>query len=150
VGLLTEVAIRPARPEEDDRLREIAAAAKGHWGYDAALVSGWAAGLELPRDGERWVAEAGAAVVAWAELEAPVDGVAVLDDLWVEPAWFGRGIGRRLFEVAAARARELGARTMEWGAEPNALGFYEKLGGRYLRDHVTEWGRAGRVMGIDL
>jgi hypothetical protein len=39
---------------------------------------------------------------------------------------------------------------MEWEAEPNALGFYRKMGGRHLRTDITEWGREGSVMGLDL
>ena len=39
----------------------------------------------------------------------------------------------------------------EWEAEPNAVGFYEKLGGRYLRDsEPSAWGRVIRVLGVDL
>jgi hypothetical protein len=32
----------------------------------------------------------------------------------------------------------------------NAVGFYEKVGGRKLRDRVTEWGRVAPWMGLDL
>jgi hypothetical protein len=40
---------------------------------------------------------------------------------------------------------------MEWEAEPNAVGFYDRLGARYLRDsRPNEWGRVIPVMGIDL
>jgi hypothetical protein len=40
---------------------------------------------------------------------------------------------------------------MEWEAEPNALGFYEQMGGRHLRDSEPGvWGRVNAVMGIDL
>ena len=39
---------------------------------------------------------------------------------------------------------------MEWEAEPKALGFYEKMGGRYVRDATSEWGRVLSVMGVDL
>jgi hypothetical protein len=40
---------------------------------------------------------------------------------------------------------------MEWEAEPNALGFYEKMGGRFLRDsEPTEWDRVIPVMCVDL
>jgi hypothetical protein len=58
----------------------------------------------------------------------------------------------RLREIAyAAKARELGAVRLEWEAEPNAVGFYEKLGGRYLRDsEASEWGRVLPVMGVSL
>jgi GNAT superfamily N-acetyltransferase len=73
----------------------------------------------------------------------------VLDDLWVEPGAMGGGIGTGLFRFAAERARELGARTMEWEAEPNAIGFYERMGGRYVRDsEPSEFGRILPVMAI--
>ena len=34
--------IRPAHPNEGERLREITAAAKGFWGYDGERVRAWA------------------------------------------------------------------------------------------------------------
>jgi GNAT superfamily N-acetyltransferase len=88
--------------------------------------------------------------VAWAEILPPAGGVCVLDHLWVEPGLIRRGLGSLLFWFAADRARELGATAMEWEAEPNALGFYRKMGGRHLRTEITEWGREGSVMGLDL
>jgi amino-acid N-acetyltransferase len=54
------------------------------------------------------VAEAGGAVVAWAGL-IPQGEVCVLDDLWVDPAWIGRGVGTQLFGRSVERARALGA-----------------------------------------
>jgi hypothetical protein len=40
---------------------------------------------------------------------------------------------------------------MEWEAEPNAIGFYEKMGGTYVRkSEQTEWGRYLSVMGVEL
>jgi ribosomal protein S18 acetylase RimI-like enzyme len=53
---------------------------------------------------------------------------AVLEDLWLEPEVIGRGHGRRLWEHAASVARAGGATAMELDAEPNALGFYERMG----------------------
>jgi N-acetylglutamate synthase-like GNAT family acetyltransferase len=142
--------VRAARAADRERLRELTFESKAHWGYDRDLVRRWAAGLAFDDGQERWVAEADGEIVAWAGLLPPADGVAVLDDLWVEPAWLGRGLGSRLFRLAADRARELGAERLEWGAEPNAVGFYERLGGRELRDHVTEWGRIAPWMGLEL
>ena len=75
----------------------------------------------------------------------------MLDDLWIEPAWIGRGVGSQLFRACAARARELGAKRLEWEAEPNAAGFYERMGGRYVRDSdPTAFGRVIPVMELDL
>jgi N-acetylglutamate synthase-like GNAT family acetyltransferase len=149
-----EIAIRPARPDEGERLRQIAIDAKGHWGYDREWIRSWAAQGDFSSEALQGkpvlVAEAEGRAVGFAAL-IPQGAVAVLDDLWIEPAWIGRGVGSELFEACVARARELGAERMEWEAEPNAVGFYEKLGGRYLRDsEPTEWGRIISVMGINL
>ena len=65
--------------------------------------------------------------------------------------WIGKGLGRQLFERAAEEARLRGARRLEWEAEPNATGFYERMGGTYVRDsELTEWGRVLHVLGVDL
>jgi GNAT superfamily N-acetyltransferase len=150
VGVLTAVEIRAASAADAERLRDIARAAKAYWGYNEARVRAWAAALPLPPDAERWVAETGGEIVAWAEIEPPRGGTCTLHDLWVEPAWMRRGIGTRLFAVAAERARELGARRLEWGTEPNAVGFYERMGARRLCEHPGAWGRVVPVMGLEL
>jgi GNAT superfamily N-acetyltransferase len=147
---MTEPRLRHAAPDDYERVRELTFESKAHWGYDRDLVRRWADDLIFERAGERWVAELDTVIVAWAALAPPADGVAVLDHLWVDPAWMRRGLGSRLFRLAADRARELGAQRLEWSAEPNAVGFYEKLGGRKLRDHVTEWGRLAPWMGLEL
>jgi GNAT superfamily N-acetyltransferase len=145
--------LRPATHADCDRLRELLAAAKGWWGYDAGVVAQWAASIDIQatlRDQDVWVAQGGGRVLAWAGLLPPRDAVAVLDHLWVDPAAMGRGIGSALFREAAQRAAQLGAQRMEWEAEPNAIGFYRRMGGRLLRETVGGWGRPLDVMGIDL
>jgi GNAT superfamily N-acetyltransferase len=147
---MIEPRLRPVQPADHDRLRELTFESKAHWGYDRDFVRTWSEGLSFDSDEERWVAEVEGVLVAWAALVPPADGIAVLDDLWVDPAWMGHGLGSTLFRLAAERARELGAERLEWGGEPNAVGFYEKLGGRKIRDHVTEWGRVAPWMGLEL
>ena len=128
------------------RLREIAAAAKGHWGYDPQLVADWAATMPLPA--EPLLAERDGRVVGWASVERRSD-VLWLEDLWVEPAAMGQGVGRELFERAQALGE--GCVRMEWEADPNAVPFYEHLGATYLRDsEPSEWGRVLPVMGVSL
>lgn len=127
------------------RLREIAFAAKAHWGYDEELVRAWADSIDVDDGRVLLVEDEG-----WASL-VPTGDVCVLEDLWVLPEAMGKGIGSRLFRRAVERARGLGATKMEWEAEPNAVGFYEKMGGRYLRDsEPSEWGRVLPVMGVSL
>ncbi len=139
-----------AAPEDFDRVRHITIDAKAPWGYDRDVVCRRAAGLTFPRDRERWAAENDRTPVAWAALIPPRDGVCVLDELWVDPGWMGRVIGARRLRVVANRARERGASALEWVAEPNTAGFYEKVGARKLRGHITEWRRVAPWMGTDL
>lgn len=148
------IRIRTVEPDEGERLRKIAIAAKGHWGYDARRVGEWAAMGDFSPRGLRkksfFVAAIEDKAVGWA---AAIDRGEVwwLDDLWIEPEWMGKGIGSRLFRHAAEHGRRVGAVRMEWEAEPNALGFYERMGGRYLRDgEPGVWGRVLTIMGVDL
>lgn len=49
---------------------------------------------------------------------------------------------------AAEGAAGLGATAMEWEAEPNARGFYGRMGGRPVRTTTSEWGRDLTVMRV--
>ena len=144
MGLL----IRRASDADEGRIREVAAASKGYWGYPPERVGSWADGLDLTR--EIWVAEERGVVVAWLALLPPVDGAAELDDLWVEPAAIGHGVGTRLFAFARERAGELGAGALRWEAEPNAVGFYDRMGAREVGTATSSWGRTLRVMRVGL
>jgi GNAT superfamily N-acetyltransferase len=149
-----EATIRPPRPREGERLREIAIASKSYWGYDLERVREWAALGDFSSEGLRkkefFVAELAGDAVGWAAIIARGE-VCWLDDLWISPEWMGRGLGTLLFQRAATRGSELGALRMEWEAEPHAIGFYERMGGRYVRDSDPgAWGRVNAVMGVDL
>jgi GNAT superfamily N-acetyltransferase len=146
--------IREGTEADFELLRAIAVEAKAHWGYDRAQVEEWASGGDFEPESLRrrllYVAEEEGRPVGWAAL-IPRGEVGWLEDLWIEPAWIGRGLGRMLFERVAAEARKRGARRLEWEAEPNAHGFYRHLGAVYLRDsEETEWGRVLEVLGVEL
>jgi GNAT superfamily N-acetyltransferase len=148
------VSIRPARPEEAERLREIARSAKGYWDYDQALVRDWAATLDFRPDAvpgrELFVAEVAGEPVGLASILTE-ESTFVLEDLWIDQPAMGRGLGRRLVEHAASRARELGATRLVWEAEPNAVGFYERLGAHRIGESEPgAWGRRLPLMALDL
>jgi GNAT superfamily N-acetyltransferase len=102
------------------------------------------------RASEVVVAEIDGDPVGWAEVLPPHAGVSVLEHLWVEHGSMRAGIGSGLFRHESERARAQGAHVMEWEAEPNALGFYAKMGGRRVRTTTSEWGRELAVMAVDL
>lgn len=148
------LAVRRAIASDDRVLREIAVAAKATWGYDRRRVDRWAETLRLFDEAapaaELYVAEENGTPVAWTRM-LPADAVCVLEDLWVEPASQRCGVGSTLFRFAMQRAQALGARWLEWEAEPHAIGFYERMGGRHIsHTRPNEWGRVLPVMAIDL
>ena len=145
---MTAPHLRPATQADHERLRELTLESKAHWGYDLERVRSWAETLDFAR--EIWVAEVGGEIVAWVALRPPDDGVCELDDLWVEPAAIRSGIGTRLFRHAADQARAAGARSLRWEAEPNAVGFYERMGAETVGTVTSDWGRTLPVMQVEL
>jgi ribosomal protein S18 acetylase RimI-like enzyme len=68
--------------------------------YDAAV-----------RDGRAWVADDGGAIAGLLVLKAHADHL-LIENVAVEPARQGQGIGRALLAFAEERARELGLREL--------------------------------------
>jgi GNAT superfamily N-acetyltransferase len=136
-----EVEVRRSGPGDAGALGRLAFAAKGHWGYPGRWMKLWRPGLEVSpafvRDNEVYVAVSGGEAVGFYAL---VGGGRKLDleYLWLLPAWIGTGLGRRLFEHAMRRARELGARTVTIESDPNAEGFYWKMGARRTGENVYD------------
>ena len=61
-----------------------------------------------------------------------------LEDLFIERAWRGRGLGRQLLAHVAAIGAERGCRSMKWAVlswNERAVDFYRRLGA----NKVTEW-----------
>ncbi len=60
------------------------------------------------------------------------------------------GSEQALFRHAADQARAAGARALRWEAEPNAVGFYERMGAETVGTVTSEWGRTLPVMQVEL
>jgi len=123
--------IRRARPDEADALSALAYRAKAHWGYDTEFMGRVSEAMTLSAGdvaaGQVWVLEdAARRVVGFHRVF--LGDPAELEDMWVEPDVIGAGYGRRLFEHAVAIARSSGASSLELDADPNAVGFYERMG----------------------
>jgi GNAT superfamily N-acetyltransferase len=148
------VTIRVPAPDEGGRLKEIAISSKAFWGYELDKVREWAdrGDFSAAHLGELtvFVAEAEARAIGWSSLDDRGE-VWWLADLWIEPAWIRKGVGGRLFRHCARHAQRAGAKRLEWEADPNSIGFYERMGAKHLRDsEQSEWGRTLSVMGVEL
>ena len=56
------------------------------------------------------------------------DDIAWIENLWVLPKYIGKGIGKRLFIHALSRARKYGYSKLQLVSDPNAIGFYTRMG----------------------
>jgi ribosomal protein S18 acetylase RimI-like enzyme len=60
------------------------------------------------------------------------NGKAWIDNLFVLPDYIGQGIGNRLFQHAVELARRRGYKILQLESDPNAVGFYQKMGMRKI------------------
>lgn len=123
--------IRKARPEDSATLTAVAIEAKRHWGYPNEWIEQWRTELTISPD----LIEANPVFAG--VLDREIVGfyalricgkTAQLQHLWVLPKVMGQRIGRALFTHAAERAREQGCTEMKIESDPNAEGFYARMG----------------------
>lgn len=130
-----------ATPADAARLTEIAFAAKRHWGYPEHWIQTWRDILTMRPEfigaNLAYSAMEDGRAVGFYLLTTESDGLH-LDHLWILPSAIGRGIGRALFEHAAEQGKRLGFETIKIEADPNAAGFYERMGARRVGTQVTE------------
>lgn len=134
-GAALGLVLRPARPDEAALLSDLALRSKGHWGYDQAFLERCRAELTL-RPGDlaprrAVVAELAGRVIGFVTLEGePPEGE--IGALFVEPDAIGSGTGagRALFAHAVSVARAAGFARLRIDADPDAEGFYLRMGAR--------------------
>jgi ribosomal protein S18 acetylase RimI-like enzyme len=136
-----EVEIFRAVPDDADALTRIAFAAKSYWGYPERWIEQWQKALtitpEFITDNEVYAAvfeEEMGGFYALVERGSEVE----LEHLWVSPKHMGAGIGRALLDHAVRRTATLGAKTLSIEADPNAEGFYRRMGARRVGENVYE------------
>jgi ribosomal protein S18 acetylase RimI-like enzyme len=139
--------IRPARPAEAARLTAIAFASKRDWGYPAKWLAAWAPRLTVTsayiREHAVFVARAGRRLRGfYALVETPKYWE--LDHFWIHPDAIGQGIGRRLFTHARAYVDRRGPRVLRIIADPNAVGFYQRMGAHRMGTVAAPIGRLKR------
>jgi GNAT superfamily N-acetyltransferase len=143
--VVSDLTVRRARPGEAAALTALCIRSKAHWGYDADFMRRSRASLTVS---DADIADGGVLV---AEREGLLFGVARVEPdgelglMFVDPKAINRGVGRILFDAAAALARSLGAQRMPILADPNAAPFYERMGAR-LVGHAPSDAIPGRTL----
>ncbi len=143
------ISIRRVNPIEAGALTKIALRAKRHWGYPEHWIELWKPELTFDDTyfeiNESWAAELDGRPVAFYTL-LDKDDVAWLENLWVMPEFMGRGIGKDLFLNALELARLRGHEMFRLEADPNAAGFYEKMGMHKVAERHYELDGQPRIL----
>ena len=124
--------IRRAEPSEADAARELIGRSMAVWDRPAGYLEQAIGLMSLsPADlecDEAWVLDDGGTMVGFLRVSLAGND-AEIEELHLEPAWIGRGLGRQLFEHAVQRARAVGAERLVWSTDRYAVGFYLVMGG---------------------
>jgi VCBS repeat-containing protein len=127
-----ETVIRLAQPGESGALGELTMRSKAHWGYDAEFMAAARDDLEVSEsdilNSAVYVLEQDGRARGYCHLRPSANNEVWLESLFVEPDAIGSGLGRRLFEFAAKKGRELGFDAMTFESDPNAEPFYLAMG----------------------
>jgi GNAT superfamily N-acetyltransferase len=133
--------IREALAEEAAALTEIAHNAKRHWGYPEHWIQHWQDDLtispEFVLENPVYVAEREGKLIGFYALVIRGDR-AVLDHLWVSPENIGSGVGKDLFLHAMQNAAGRNINEVGISSDPNAEGFYKKMGAHRIGETVSE------------
>jgi ribosomal protein S18 acetylase RimI-like enzyme len=143
--------IRQAFVDEADALTQIAISAKSYWNYPEPWMEIWIPELTFTskyfEENESWVAVDGDQQIGFYTLQ-DITGSAWLENLWILPKYIGKGVGRQLFLHVLEFARHRGYKTLQLEADPNAQGFYEKMGMYKIGERQSEVDGQPRILPI--
>lgn len=147
-----DLKITRAKPAQAEVLTQIALAAKGYWGYPAHWMELWKPQLTFApayfEEHESWVAELEHTLIAFYTL-LERDGIAWIENLWVLPEWMGKQVGKSLFLHARETARrQRGFQVLQLESDPNAVGFYKKMGMKQVGERRSEIEGHPRILPI--
>lgn len=143
--------IRRPEASESELLTRLSFASKSYWQYPEAFFEVWSHELTITPDyiakNDLFVYESERAVVGYysiLELDEDIDvaGITLNKGFWLEhmfvaPRSIGKGIGSQLFKHMKQRCQSKGIITLGVLADPNARGFYEKMGCTYVGEYPS-------------
>lgn len=128
--------ISAAKPENAERLTEIALAAKAFWGYDQTFMTACVDELSVTKamlTNQKFIynlAMSKDEIIGFYGLEKLSTSLFELDALFVWPDFIGKGVGKILMTHAKQTAQSMGCDKLTIQSDPNAEAFYHATGAK--------------------
>jgi N-acetylglutamate synthase-like GNAT family acetyltransferase len=133
--------IRRAQAEDSSTLTKIAQDAKRYWGYPEHWIEHWQDDLTISSDyvgnNQVFLVENNGEIIGFYALIIH-ENKAELDHMWVTPAHIGAGVGKELFIHAMQTASRRNVNEVGISSDPNAAGFYQKMGAHHAGETISE------------
>lgn len=129
-----------ASVKDKKTLDEIAVESKFKWGYPKEYLKFWEdllyVQLELLECGRVYKAiDTDFEIMGFFGIEG-VSPELTLQGFWVRPSHMGKGVGKRLYSYMIKIAKSLNGKVLTWESDPNALGFYSKMGAQKKGERI--------------
>lgn len=155
-----EITIRPAQPQEAGTLTALARASNHYWKYPEEYHMKWDQELFMPPSHIKlnlvYVAEHDSKIIGYFSIvhmrtDRQIGPRMVNKGFWLEnvfvlPEYIGHGVGSALVRYAKLLCREKDIDKLFVFVEPFSRGFYDKMGGWFVRESLTEF--TGRVIPV--
>lgn len=157
--------IRKAKPEEAGVLTELSIASKRYWRYPEKYFEVWRNELTITVgyviDNDVYVFENGRQIVGYYSIvdlkeDKELYGRILPHGTWLEhmfiwPSCIGQSIGTELFNHAHKICKNNGVNILYILSDPHAVGFYQKMGCRYVLElPSTIEGRTTPLLALDV
>jgi len=144
-----------AEASHADLLTNLTRRSKAHWGYSESQIIAWHDQLVISQkeimEGRVWIGTLADTIVGYYSYEVLSASTIKLDNLFLEPSYMGKGLGKLLMQDFLDRAKQQDFQTATLDAEPYAEPFYRGFGFHIIGQLESSIpGRSLPVMRLDL
>ncbi|WP_128895472.1 GNAT family N-acetyltransferase [Longirhabdus pacifica] len=127
--------IRKAHTNDCNTLSNIAYKSKGYWGYSEEFLQSCKNELTITKSymdrNHVWVIEENNEMIGFYSFSLETEK---LDALFIDPEYIGNGIGKFVWKHLLHHAKQLQMEKFTIDSDPNAEGFYLKMGAKRIGD----------------
>ncbi len=133
--------ITKAKAEDTTEMTKLIIAAKRYWGYPDEWMQLWMDELTITQakldKRDFYLGKNGDEIIYIYAISLMDGDEYELEDCWVAPSYIGHGFGRLLFDDLKKRLHALGCSRLIIISDPNAEGFYRKMGAVKIGEKPT-------------